>query len=111
MHDGPKMEWMSADEVGGMTASMESADTRVVMERDLRYRLRLLLDKAPSDSSAVFFLSRIGRGFKGFLKIRSRERQFVAGSTGGESAVVINDILQEIYRQIVEWRNHRPDST
>jgi hypothetical protein len=76
-------------------------------ELELRMCLRELMDIAPSDSSAVFFVSQTGHGYKGILKIRSLTGRFVAGAIAPELDALIEAIRQQIHVQLLEWRRNR----
>jgi hypothetical protein len=76
-------------------------------QNELRQRLSRWVDLAPSDSSAVFFVKRCANGFKGLLKIRSREVRIVAGCIAPTLSELMDRVGDETCRQITAWRNAR----
>lgn len=77
------------------------------LSKDLRYRLRGMMERAPSDASSVFLFRRTEDGFKGLLKIRSKELRVVAGGAAATLEQVVDQIDREVATQLAEWRRFR----
>lgn len=73
----------------------------------LRHRLRWLMDKAPSDATASFFIKPVGHGYKGLLKIHSAQRRFIAGCEASSLNELMDRISTEIKTQLASWREVR----
>jgi hypothetical protein len=73
----------------------------------IRHRLRWLMDKAPSDATATFFIKPMKTGYKGLLKIHSAQRRFVAGGEAGSLSELMDRISSEIKGQLHNWRQVR----
>jgi hypothetical protein len=73
----------------------------------IRHRLRWLMDKAPSDATATFFIKPVKNGFKGLLKIHSTQRRFVAGGEASSLSELMDRISSEIRGQLHNWRQVR----
>ncbi len=73
----------------------------------IRHRLRWLMDKAPSDATATFFIKPVKTGYKGLLKIHSAQRRFVAGGEASSLAELMDRISSEIKGQLYSWRQVR----
>lgn len=79
----------------------------VQLSPQLHHRLRSLMDSAPSDASSVFFVRRTPGGFKGLLKIRSKDLRVVAGGIAATLEQVVDQIDREVELQLSEWRRFR----
>ena len=73
----------------------------------IRHRLRWLMDKAPSDATAVFHIKPSAEGYKGLLKIHSAQRRFVAGGEASSLSELMDRITTEIKTQFRTWRKGR----
>ncbi len=89
----------------GMPSTNGCSKSRV--ESELRRRLRVVLDKAPSDSSAVFYLRNGEDGYKALLKIHSRDRKFIAGAVHRDFVQVVDEVIHQIRYQLCVWRQER----
>ncbi|MCM2280960.1 MAG: hypothetical protein NDI61_03840 [Bdellovibrionaceae bacterium] len=72
-----------------------------------RSRIRWLMEAAPSDASAEFFVKKSETGFKAILKIQSRELRIVAGGTAPTLEQVIDQIDHDTTQQLSQWRKSR----
>lgn len=77
------------------------------MSHELQRRLRGLVDSAPSDASSVFCVRRTAGGYKGLLKIRSKELRIVAGGSAATLEQVVDQIDGEVAERLAEWRRLR----
>lgn len=84
-------------------AELKAGDDQI----SLRHRLRWLMDKAPSDATASFFIKPVGQGYKGLLKIHSAQRRFIAGCEAASLSELMDRISEEIKEQLASWREVR----
>lgn len=84
-------------------AELKTGDDQI----SLRHRLRWLMDKAPSDATASFFIKPVGKGYKGLLKIHSAQRRFIAGCEAASLSELMDRISSEIKSQLANWREVR----
>lgn len=75
--------------------------------REINDRIQAVLDRAPSDASA-FLLIRLGhRGYKGVLKVASRQRKFIGGGAAADFGDVVDRVFSEVNEQIEQWKKQR----
>jgi hypothetical protein len=91
------------DVQGTVSRAAMSEDER----QELEMQLRRIMEQAPSDAFAEFMVVRSGEGYKGYLKIYSRQRKFVGGCAGERLRDVVDNIFGEIRGQIDSWRRER----
>lgn len=75
--------------------------------RDINEQLQRVLDRAPSDASATLLIRKVQDGYKGLLKIYSRQRRFVGGSVDHYLPTVVASIFEEVREQIEDWKRTR----
>lgn len=73
----------------------------------IRHRLRWLMDRAPSDATATFFIKPFRDGYKGLLKIHSAQRRFVADGEANTLGELMDSISDEIKQQLRTWKQGR----
>jgi hypothetical protein len=88
---------------GAVSRAAMSEEERVELEA----QLRRVMEQAPSDAFAEFMVVRSSDGYKGYLKIYSRQRKFVGGCSGKKLREVVETIFSEIRSQIDSWRRER----
>jgi hypothetical protein len=74
---------------------------------ELNQRIRAVLEEAPSDATAELQIQKSRGGYKGFLKVYSRQRKFVGGAESRSFADVVEDLFREVRQQIKEWKRDR----
>lgn len=76
----------------------------------IRHRIRGWLEGAPSDASAVFFVTRNADGYKGLLKVRSRVLRVAAGGIASTLDQVLDEIERDVSRQLSAWSRSRKNA-
>ena len=73
----------------------------------LKGKLDFLLDKAPSDSSLSSQVSKIKNAYEGAIEIISTQGKFLASSISKDPNELVFELVDDIYKQILKWRNRR----
>jgi hypothetical protein len=66
-----------------------------------------ILGSAPSDSEPRAFLSRTKEGFKGVLRLSSRQGIFAVEATGRDAIELLGHLKARMAEQIGSWRGGR----
>jgi hypothetical protein len=74
---------------------------------ELNERIRGVLEEAPSDSTAELHIQKAHGGYRGFLKVYSRQRKFIGGAENKKFADVVEAVFHEVRQQIKEWKRER----
>jgi hypothetical protein len=67
----------------------------------------VILGSAPSDSEPFARLSRTAEGFKGFLRLSSKQGVFSAEANGRDAIEMVSRLRDRVAEQIVSWRGGR----
>ena len=70
-------------------------------------RLNDLLEKAPSDASLSTQISKLKKGYEGMIEIISSRTKFLANSIKNDPDELAFDLIDQIYKQILKWRDER----
>ncbi len=77
------------------------------LEENLAHQIDDLLEKAPSDSSAYSFISKVKKVYCGILDIFSSQGHFVAKAVGRDINELTKSLFQQLYKQLKVWRIDR----
>ncbi len=66
-----------------------------------------LLGSAPSDSEPLARLQRTAEGFKGFLRLSSKQGIFIVEAVGREPLEMVSRLRDRMNEQIGAWRGRR----
>ena len=69
--------------------------------------LDVILGSAPSDAEPRALLSRTKEGFKGILRLSSRQGIFSVEATGRDTAELLGRLKDRMSEQIGSWRGKR----
>lgn len=75
--------------------------------REINNRIQGVLDSAPSDASVSLTIRQSKDGYKGVLKILSKQRKFIGGGADKRFSVVLDRIFEEVRQQIDDWKKRR----
>ncbi len=75
--------------------------------REINEKVREVMEEAPSDASVQLVLRRVGRGFKGLLKVYSSQQKFARGARGTGLGEVVNHLFGDVREQIRAWKQAR----
>jgi hypothetical protein len=69
--------------------------------------LDVILGSAPSDSEPLARMSRTAEGFKGFLRLSSKQGIFSAEANGRDAIEMVSRLRDRMAEQIGSWRGGR----
>lgn len=75
--------------------------------QQINTRVQKMIDEAPSDASVQFVLKKADRGFKGFLRVHSRQTRFARVARGEVLLEVIDRVFRDVSGQIRDWKRTR----
>ena len=82
-------------------------DVSQEFQSTFKERLDYLLEKAPSDASLFSKILKIKKGYEGAIEIISSQRKFIATAIRMDPNDLAFELVDQIYRQILKWRNER----
>ena len=74
---------------------------------EIKERLEVILDSAPSDAVARIVVKKIRGGFHAFLRIYSKQTKFLVGASAPHLRDAMNQLFDDVGRQIGSWRDSR----
>lgn len=107
-NNGTHPRWKGADNVELSTCPFEDVSVQSTSEMTaINSRLELMLDKAPSDSSANLLVRKTKDGYKAFLRIRSVNSRFASFIFGAGLIDVVEKVILDVRSQIERWKQTR----
>ncbi len=88
-----------------ISLTLENMDSE--FKNILKGKLDFLLDKAPSDSTLSSQVSKIKNAYEGAIEIVSTQGKFLSRSMSKDPNELVFDLVDDIYKQILNWRNRR----